>query len=351
MQPLTHHDILALVEPFTRSGRQLDLPASDRIKRSLVFKSKPSGDPATAVNPALTDTLALDCPGTSSFVLRRTVTHPAGLVATLVIEGSDTASLLASVDAIDPQPLFRSGDGWLMAYSYRLEPAPSAAPPTSSNPVPGRTTVPAMVLTSGVVQAQGLTMHLKMPTVTGYPAELEITANAAIELPDDLLQVLGRDWGRLSQGPKNWSGAMEVRGKEPDRSRLAQDKLERAARHLAETLAQSPASFEKHQVAARWRVVARRSVPMLIVLALVLAALAVPYLGIEQNSVYRMLIFNAPPLLLLWGFSLREMPRFELPRPPRPIRSASWWPVKADVPQVMPSGQPGTAAAAPGNPS
>ena len=30
-----------------------------------------------------------------------------------------------------------------------------------------------------------------------------------------------------------------------------------------------------------------------------------------------MLIFNAPPLLLVWLFSLREMPRLEIPPLPR----------------------------------
>ena len=35
--PLTHHEILGLVEAFSRSGRQVDLTASDRAARRLVF--------------------------------------------------------------------------------------------------------------------------------------------------------------------------------------------------------------------------------------------------------------------------------------------------------------------------
>lgn len=341
--PLTHHDILGLVEPFTRGGRQLDLAASDRIKRCLVFKSRLSIEPAIAalnktIADKLTDTLALDCLADDSFVLRRTVTHAEGLVANLVSKGADTSSLLASVEAVDPQALFRSGEGWQMARSYRLEPGRSA---TGANPQP------TMLLTNAVVQLAGLTLLLKMPAVTGYPAELEITALAAIELPDDLLQVLGRDWERLSRGAKNWKATLKIRGKEPERTRLAEDKLDTVARHLALTLSQSPASFARHQVAARWRVAARRSVPMLTLLGLVLASLAVPYLGIAPDSVYWMLIFNAPPLLLLWGFSLREMPRFELPRPPKQLTAASWWLVAPDASPVMPPSQPSTATTAP----
>lgn len=347
MQPLTHHDILALVEPFTRSGRQLDLAASDRIQRCLAFKPRPSAD--TAPTPALLDTLVLECPAENSFVLKRTLTHPAGLVATLVATGVDTASLLSCVDAVDPQPLFKSGDGWLMACSFQLKPGPAPSQPSGASAEPRRVSAPAMVLASGVVQVMGLTLQLKMPAVTGYPAELEITTAAAMDLPDDVLQVLGRDWARLTRGAKAWKGALQIRGKEPERTRLAQDKLQAVARHLAQTLSQPPAAFARQQAAARWRVAARRAVPMLTLVALVLGSLAVPYLGIEPDSVYWMLIFNAPPLLLLWGFSLREMPRFELPRPPKNLSAASWWPVEAAAPQMAPANPVGAAATAPGS--
>jgi hypothetical protein len=37
-----------------------------------------------------------------------------------------------------------------------------------------------------------------------------------------------------------------------------------------------------------------------------------------------MLVFNAPPILLVVCFSLREMPRIELPRWPRPSPLTAW---------------------------
>ncbi len=334
--PLTHHDILGLIEPFTRSGRQVDLAASDRIQRRLLFKTR-ALDSAAHATPLLTDTLALESQADGGWLLKRQLTHACGLVATLAARGADTAAMLAALESVDPLTLFRQGDGWALACSYRVQvPAGQAQP--MGKPA-------ALWLTSGVVQVQGLTLQVKMPAVAGYPAELEVTAAAAIDLPDDLLQVLGRDWTRLSKGAKSWRGSLQIRGKEPERSRLAERKLEAAARHLALTLAQPPAQFHSHQLGARWRVAARRAVPLLTLLALLLGALAVPYLRLEQNSVYWMLIFNAPPLLLLWGFSMREMPSFELPRPPKRLTSASWWSMEsanalANSPQPVQPGAP-----------
>ena len=37
-QPLSHHEIVTLVAPFARRGRHLDLAASDRQQRRLVFQ-------------------------------------------------------------------------------------------------------------------------------------------------------------------------------------------------------------------------------------------------------------------------------------------------------------------------
>jgi hypothetical protein len=45
--PLTHHQIIELVEPFSRQGLHIDLAASDRLQRRLRFRSiEPAGQPA-----------------------------------------------------------------------------------------------------------------------------------------------------------------------------------------------------------------------------------------------------------------------------------------------------------------
>ena len=54
------------------------------------------------------------------------------------------------------------------------------------------------------------------------------------------------------------------------------------------------------------------------------AAAAVPQLSLSSDSVLRMLILNAPPLLLIGFFCLREVPRIEIPPLPRPLRQSAW---------------------------
>jgi hypothetical protein len=51
--PFTHHEILALVEPFARRGRRVDLAASDRVARLIAFRpTAPSRQAARAPDAA-----------------------------------------------------------------------------------------------------------------------------------------------------------------------------------------------------------------------------------------------------------------------------------------------------------
>jgi hypothetical protein len=99
-----------------------------------------------------------------------------------------------------------------------------------------------------------------------------------------------------------------------------------AVRHVAATLAAPPAAFHARHAVARWRVAGRRGLPLLASGALLGAALALPRLHLGQDSALRMLIFNAPPVLLVLMFSLRELPRIEIPPIPRPDRRLAWRP-------------------------
>jgi len=55
--PLTHHEILALVAPFARRGRRVDLAASDRVARRIAFR--PVEHAAREDVPAHRETLSL----------------------------------------------------------------------------------------------------------------------------------------------------------------------------------------------------------------------------------------------------------------------------------------------------
>ena len=87
LPPLTHHQILALVAPFSRSGRHVDLAASDRMARQVAFKPVAHG--------AITETPLLDNPSEGRFKLTRVLTVQGGLQARLTADGNEPADLLA----------------------------------------------------------------------------------------------------------------------------------------------------------------------------------------------------------------------------------------------------------------
>ncbi len=317
--PLTHHDILALIGPFTRRGRQLDLPASDRLARRLVFKpvlhagaadaGSTNGATNAATTATLSDTLQLDNPDDGHFCLTRVSTHASGLQARLQIEGPEPAALLDATLAVAPARQFQAGPGWLIAQSHRL--------------VPGSA---RLTLTHGIVQLDGLKLKLRVPTVSGLSADIEIVspAGATLALPEDLLAVLGWHWPRLERGREGWTGSLRLRSNEPERSQDAEHKLERMAQHLAQTLGEPPRRFHERRVAARWGVALRRALPLLICVGLIAGAVAVPSLDLGPDSIFRMLIFHAPPLLLMLGICLREIPRIEIPPLPRASSAPTW---------------------------
>ena len=84
------------------------LPASDRIQRRLVFKSRAFDNPTAAAN-LMTDTLTLESQPNGACVLTRIVTHSNGLAATLVASGADAGSLLQAVEAVNAPPEFMAG--------------------------------------------------------------------------------------------------------------------------------------------------------------------------------------------------------------------------------------------------
>lgn len=313
--PLTHHEILALVEPFARGGRRVDLAASDRVARRIAFR--PVEHPVRDGVPAHREMLSLAQRPEGGWQLVRTrETADDGPVARLQVSGSEPGVLLARVEAIDAAHQLACGPGWTLAIEHRLEGA-IARPDEAA----------AMAASRGVVMAGGLVLVMKVPTVSGISADITLDGKTAGELPDDLLEVLGGGWARLDRGPGGWTSHVGLGGRSTARYRDAEARLRRVATHLAQTLAEPPARFHERLRGARWRVAARRTVPLAAVVALVTAAAVFPSLGLSRESPVWMLIFNAPPLLLALFFSLREMPRIALPRPPRALRDDAWQPV------------------------
>ncbi len=313
MQPLTHHQIIGLVEPFTRRGRHVDLGASNRFERCIVFKPAENTD-GTPSPAGLRETLKLENPYDGFFRLTRELHQASGLAAHLVAEGADAGELLQRIEAVAPQRQFCTDAGFQTALSFRLE---SAAPAVK------------MILTDAVAQVAGFTVTMRVPRTTSMAAEIELAApdGAAATLPEDLLAVIGWDWSplRAARARKDlWTSKVRLRGKEPRRSASAEKKLDRTVRHLAATLSRPPSAFHDQHARARWGAAFRRGIPLLAAAGMIGGVTMLPRSAIEDSSPLRMMVFNLPTLLLALAFSMQELPRFEIPPWPRRLKASAW---------------------------
>ena len=354
--PLTHHEILSLVEPFTRAGLQVDLAATDRAQRKLAFKpvlraptaggpepaatgAEPVNKPADRVHEApaaaaaatpladgegpgpvtLTETLLLHCHDAQRFTLTRTLAHPAGLQATLQAGGASPAVLLAQVQALPLALQFSHGRGYALARSYELTSSPHPPPP-------GRSTADQRLLLNAQVQLSGLTLNMNLLQVRGVAADLALhpAAGEPLDLPEDLLAVLGWDWARLVPGQDGWTSKLRLRGQPLRRSTTAERGLTLAAQHLAQVLAEPPLRFHQRHRGARWWAMLRRSIPTLTAVALILVAVLLPRITDAEMSGVWMALHYVPIGLLALSFSLQELSRFEIPYWPRKPRGDSW---------------------------
>lgn len=316
MQPLTHHELIALAAPFVRQGLQVDLPGSDRLQRRLAFR--PTELAAEGALPPLKQSLLLELPDAGPARLVRRLTLPDGAVAELACEAEDAATLLAAAQAVPPSRQLPQVAGRPLVLSHRQA-------------VGSRT----LQLTRAQVALDGLQLEVTVSRVGGIAAELRLTPapGRQYQLPEDLLSVLGLAWSRLSPARGGWQCSLQLRGDGAQRSADAEAKLARSVAHLVQTLAEPPARFHERFHRQRWLVTLRRATPLLAALGLIGSALMVPQLELGSGSVVNLLIFNAPPLLLVWLFSMREMPRLEIP--PLPRRPAlPGWQVPADGPQA-----------------
>ena len=309
MQPLSHHEILRLVPPFTARGRQVDLAASDRAARCLVFKpvlhALPEG--------ALEDTLKLEPFGDTQFRLTRQLRHPCGLQASLRAVSASLDELLAGIEAVAPQSQFRIGAGHAIALNQRLAAGAGGAQAQ-------------VVLLNGEARIGPLMLTLTLPSVPGVSAELNLAAEAGARpgLPQDLLAVLGWDWARLVADRQGWRSRLKITRKEPRRSADAVAKLERTAAHIARTLAEPPRRFHDRFLGARWGVVFRRGIPVLTLVMLALGLWVLSHFAVGRETGAWVLLIHVPTVMLAISFRMQELAQFEIPPLPRPPPAAAW---------------------------
>ncbi|MGC4077881.1 MAG: hypothetical protein QM702_12810 [Rubrivivax sp.] len=309
LPPLSHHEILALVAPLSRRGCRVDLAASDRLARRLVFRAAEHA--ASESLPAIHDQLELDCSAEGRFKLARVLTM-AGARARLEAAGPDAGELHDRLMAVAPQRAFSAGEGWTVARDYTLD----------GDGEDG------LVLQRGVARIAGaLTLTLALPAVRRMSAELTLAATGGheLDLPEDVLAVLGWNWAPLARKPGGWESRLRVPGSIAQRCRRAEADLDRAAAHLAQTLAEPPACYHERLAAARWVAAFRRAIPSLTAVALVATVALMPHGGDDRREPgLWFVLYHLPTLVLALSFCVQEMPRFEIPPLPRRSAAADW---------------------------
>jgi hypothetical protein len=319
--PLTHHDILRLVGPFTRRGRHLDMGASERGARRLVFKPI-EHEPVRAGGPRLGERFVLHVSERGNYRMERVLTPvgegQAALSATVTAAGPDLEALLAQVEGFDTARLFPDCGGCAVQRSYRL------MPPGLDDAEPGRPWETRLVEAAAVFDGVRLNFDADL---YGMPVKVRLIAPPGrhLRVPRDLFAVLGRHWRTVEDYTDHWRSSIRVAKREPRRTRDVEAKFERTVRHLAETLAQSPAAFHARHRRERWVAAMQRGVPLLAVLLMIGAALSLANVPLSDGNVFRMLVFHLPPIMLLLFFLVfDELPPFELPRVPRALEQEDW---------------------------
>jgi hypothetical protein len=238
----------------------------------------------------------------------------AGLSSTLTAEGGgDPVALLERIDAVPVGRQVKTYDGVPLVRGYHIGVGAD-----------GGTVGPVFV--DAAARVEGVNLTASADRSRGMPAEIKLTADPGWELrlPEDLTAVIGWKWRPLVHIVSYWRGSIKVARREPDRTPDIETRLGRTVIHLRRTLSRPPGEFHARHRRARWRVTFQRAIPMLIGIALVAATPLIRVLDMEDSSILRMLIFHAPPLMLVGFFLMREMPKLEIPPFPRRLLYPGW---------------------------
>jgi hypothetical protein len=319
--PLTHHEILALAEPFCRSGRHVDLAASDRLARRICFQTRlrPDG-PDDAAH--LTEALVLDNPGRAHYRLTRILADAAGRVATLRAAGPDPGALLERIDAVPPSQQFVALAGLCVTRSYRIE---EHVAPRGTSAGSDRRRV-HLVLLRAETEFDGMRIALDPQVGQGMPAELslETSPECPLALPEDLLMVLGAAWRPLQRWEQGWRAHLRIPAQEPRRTPDVESKLERTLVHLVATLRGAPSDFHHRWARERWQTFLGRIGGLIALVAMVVATPAMILMLTAPGAPLRVLAFGLPALAALLVLARHEDSVLRRPPRPAPLPEDAW---------------------------
>lgn len=340
MNPLSHHEIVRLVEPFAKQGRHVDLKASNRLERRLVFKS--IDHPAGAIAPqALTERLVLEGHADGSFCLTRTLIDGRGLAATLSAAGRDPNSLLQRIDRVSPSRHFQDTSGVAIVLSYRLAPSILGSEGSASGDQP--------LLTKAMIVRDSVSAGLDFNPLNDrrVPLEIRTKDESVSTLPTDFLALLGPAWDRIERDFKGWRGRLYIPKAEPARTAFGERKVTEMAVHLADALALSPGQFHRRYLRARRQVLLRGVLTMLaVVVAMAIAPLLLtlapnqPLVTTLASFWFPVVVFSLPIIASRRTFITPSWPR-PLPATawrPRPLKDAATAPSDTSMPAANEGG-------------
>lgn len=294
------------------------MAASERAERLLRFHvvEHPGADGTATVYERLTAAISQS----DGVMLVRTLWLSGDddtlMAPTLTASGPDAAVLLDRMAEVPIDRHFANVDDISVRRSYRIEPRRKGADTTDPDWV------------ARLLKATARLDDLRSEFDAGLrdlPVDVRLypLAGKTLELPRDLVAVLGRQWQSLQDYPNHWRSMIKVAKAEPQRTEDTEQKIERTVRHLSATLSRPPAAFHNDHLGARWRATLQSGSAILLTLALVIATLMLNQ--VADQALIRTLAFGAPPLMvLILFFAFDRLPNFEMPRIPRPLRQPHW---------------------------
>jgi hypothetical protein len=324
LRPLSHHEIMRLIGPFSERGWRLDLTATEREERLLRFQlvTHPGGaDGIPVFHERLTAAVSQD----DEFLLVRELwlsgDADATASPTLTASGPDAGVLLDQFARVAVSRHFADVDGVIVRRSYRLDPQRNNAERTGA--------AWDLRIVSATAELPALRAEFDAG-MRGMPVDVRLYPRSAERLdpPRDLLAVIGRQWRSLQEYPNHWRSTINAPRREPRRTADIELKVAQTIRHLHQTLSKAPARFHDQHRWARWRAAARSGKAIFLTLLLVVGTLLLNQ--VADEALIRALAFGAPPLMVLMlFFAFDHLPAFEVPRIPRALKPDSW-PAPAD---------------------
>ncbi|MFK7967231.1 MAG: hypothetical protein AB8C46_25005 [Burkholderiaceae bacterium] len=317
---LTHHDIMGLVAPFAAAGYKVDLAGSDRSARVLKFVplEHAAGEVAEF---AVRETLILDVSLAGlSQLTRQLLALPEGdavvPLATCETFGGVPAQLLDRLTIVPLARHFTAVGNIVVSRDYEVTMTVNDEGQEANEPV--------ALLVGAHIECHGVQVKFTCEFDDPLKVELSPALPGKLRVPQDILAVLGKSWRAAYDYGDHWRSTIRINRHEPTRSQEAEQRINEAVRHLDQTLTESPAAFHRQHRPGRWRAMFRRAIPLGGCAALIGGAMLVGKLPIGDGSIAQMLLFHAPPLLLIGLFLFRELPRFEIPPIPRKLRYSQW---------------------------